>query len=398
MARKIINQSGAINILPIMLVIIAVGMIGYLLISSTLPLNSGLFGILFPKPGSQAAVSGPVSGPVTPIYDQRIDSGGTSNYIDRDGHTWLADQAYTSGGFGYIGGSNYVGDRVLNSIADPTLYQTTRYGNAFEYRFTVPNGTYTVNLKLAEVRNLSCQTAARVFDVISEDIKVISSNDTFARVGCGNNGDRSFTVDVNDGILNVFLGATNGGASLNGIEVVSANGVPSTPIPSTQPSAFIRRVDLGSGVGSVDSTGVIWDADHVYTAGTTNGYGYTNGSAYSSNIAIAGTNDDTLYQTTTFANSFDYTFDVPVGNYQVTLKLAEIRQASCIPGGRAFRVSAEGNVVIASNDTFSQVGCATAGDQTFNVAVNDGHLNLNFTSVAGGPAAVNGIQIRQLTN
>src|SRR5258708_722030 len=51
-----INQKGIIHALPLLVIIAAVGIISFLLLSSTLPLN-GLFGNLNPKLSSQAATS-----------------------------------------------------------------------------------------------------------------------------------------------------------------------------------------------------------------------------------------------------------------------------------------------------------------------------------------------------
>src|SRR5260221_462078 len=60
------GQAGLIHTLPLLIIIAAVGIISFLLISSTLPLN-GLFGILNPKPKSHAATSGCqfLSSPIT---------------------------------------------------------------------------------------------------------------------------------------------------------------------------------------------------------------------------------------------------------------------------------------------------------------------------------------------
>src|SRR4030081_2034805 len=51
---KLLNQQGVIHILPLLLIIAAVGIISFLLISSTLPLN-GIFGTINPKQASRAA-------------------------------------------------------------------------------------------------------------------------------------------------------------------------------------------------------------------------------------------------------------------------------------------------------------------------------------------------------
>lgn len=50
-----INETGVAQTLPLLLIVAAVGLISYLLISSTAPFSAGLFSILNPKPSSQAA-------------------------------------------------------------------------------------------------------------------------------------------------------------------------------------------------------------------------------------------------------------------------------------------------------------------------------------------------------
>ena len=55
--KKLFNQSGIIHTLPLLVIIAAVGIISFLLISSTAPIG-GLFGILNPKTQSRAATSG----------------------------------------------------------------------------------------------------------------------------------------------------------------------------------------------------------------------------------------------------------------------------------------------------------------------------------------------------
>src|SRR5258708_35744122 len=56
---KLLSQSGIIRILPLLLIIASVGIISFLLISSTAP-STGLFGLLNPKPASRAATIGSI--------------------------------------------------------------------------------------------------------------------------------------------------------------------------------------------------------------------------------------------------------------------------------------------------------------------------------------------------
>src|SRR5437868_7466551 len=49
------SQSGVIHALPLLVIVAVVGIISYLLISSTAPFKEGLFGTLNPRPASNAA-------------------------------------------------------------------------------------------------------------------------------------------------------------------------------------------------------------------------------------------------------------------------------------------------------------------------------------------------------
>src|SRR4051812_6045116 len=53
--RKLLDQSGVIHVIPLLIIVAAVGIITFLLISSTAPIN-GLFGIINPKPPTNAQV------------------------------------------------------------------------------------------------------------------------------------------------------------------------------------------------------------------------------------------------------------------------------------------------------------------------------------------------------
>lgn len=94
-----------------------------------------------------------VSTEAAPTLARRIDAGGNGDYTDTSGNVWERDRAYTTGGYGYLGGATA---RVRSAIAgttDDTLYQSIRKGTSLEYRFDVPNDAYTVTLKFAEVES-----------------------------------------------------------------------------------------------------------------------------------------------------------------------------------------------------------------------------------------------------
>ena len=72
------------------------------------------------------------------------------------------------------------------------------------------------------------------------------------------------------------------------------------------------RVNAG-GSSYTDGGSLVWTADTGYTASNVTSTG----------SAIAGTTDDTLFQSLRWAPAFAYSFTVPNGVYQVKLLFAE---------------------------------------------------------------------------
>lgn len=203
-----------------------------------------------------------VSTEAAPTLARRIDAGGNGDYTDTSGNVWERDRAYTTGGYGYLGGATA---RVRSAIAgttDDTLYQSIRKGTSLEYRFDVPNDAYTVTLKFAEVESGSFGVGRRVFGVSVEGQSVLSGFDIFAQVGANTALDRSFTVTLTDGSLNVVFTGVTGLAAVGAIEVV--NGVAPAPdfsfaaTPSAQTIApngsvvFTANVEFLNGFSSTN--------------------------------------------------------------------------------------------------------------------------------------------------
>ncbi len=104
-----------------------------------------------------------------------------------------------------VGGqnANYAGSPIDDTDDDP-LYQSVRY-NLDAYRFKVPNGSYKVTLKFAEVAYDN--PGARVFDVSVQGNKVIEKLDLFAKVGKNKVYDVVLPdIVVTDGTLNIDFG------------------------------------------------------------------------------------------------------------------------------------------------------------------------------------------------
>lgn len=134
------------------------------------------------------------AGSVAPFTTIRVAAGQTSAVTDAQGNSWSADTSYT-------GGTPAVESTPV-SIAgtdSPVLYNGQRYGDpSFSYAFTVPNGTYTVTLKFAELYVTG--PGQRLFDVVLDGTTVESAFDIYATAGAMNTAvDRSYSVSVSSG-------------------------------------------------------------------------------------------------------------------------------------------------------------------------------------------------------
>jgi hypothetical protein len=155
-------------------------------------------------------------------FAQRVDTGGTSAYTDLGGDVWAADQPYVAGGFGFVGGSGFTTTADIADTSDDPLYRTNRNAASLEYRFDLPNGSYDVLLRFAEIQRRAFAVGARVFDVTIEGATVLNDLDVFAAVGANTALDRTFAVIVTDGTLNVALASMVGNAMVSAIAVESA--------------------------------------------------------------------------------------------------------------------------------------------------------------------------------
>jgi hypothetical protein len=141
-----------------------------------------------------------------------VDVGGGPFTDPSTGNVWSADTGFT-------GGATYATAGTITNTANPSqapLYRTVRYGNS-TYQFTVPNSTYTVTLKFAEVYWSS--TGQRVFNVVINGTTVLSSFDIVAAAGGPLIAvDKSFTVGPTSMITIQFTSLVDN-AMLNAIQI-----------------------------------------------------------------------------------------------------------------------------------------------------------------------------------
>ncbi len=146
-------------------------------------------------------------------------------------------------------------------------------------------------------------------------------------------------------------------------------------------TAVALRVNAGGQVYT-DPRGNNWSAD----------FGFAGGEPIRTLSDISGTNQQGVYNwaRTSFVD-FRYQYTVPNGNYQLTLKFAELLGAAV--GQRVFDIYVNGLLMGPNFDIVRVAGAPlTAVDRAWAVAVTTGQLVVEFRKKVGSPA-VNGIEL-----
>lgn len=180
---------------------------------------------------------------------------GGPQYTDPQGDVWTADQAYSAGGYGYIGGGTYsTVDPISNTESDP-LYQTERYEMS-QYRFDVPNGDYEITLHFAEI--YFSYLTKRVFSVSIEGRLVLDRLDLYKVAG--HDGAISYTFStrdlgfsVTDNNLIIDFTPFTDAAKISAIKVEMI--APVGPILSVTPPVIDFGQSLAVGTFRVSNTG-----------------------------------------------------------------------------------------------------------------------------------------------
>ena len=167
----------------------------------------------------------------TPVY--RINAGGTQ--VTTSIGVFAADAYYSP-----IPGNTASSTSAIAGTTDDVLYQSVRYGAAgtINYAFPVTNGQYTVILHFAEA--YFNNVGNRVFDVTLESTKVLDNYDIFKKAGANTATTESTSVNVTDGLLNIYFSslAADGGANspmVCAIEIIKNSGLlPGNSDSSTQ--------------------------------------------------------------------------------------------------------------------------------------------------------------------
>lgn len=160
-----------------------------------------------------------------------------------------------------------------------------------------------------------------------------------------------------------------------------------TATPTNPPGSGSTLIRCGSSANYVDTQGRTWIGDAGLFAGTTQ--------VFSTGNQIVGTNDDALYQTERWGQSFSYSIPVSNGSYAVILHFSENYFSQS--GQRIFSVALEGAPALQNLDIFAESGQFNASTKSLSTQVNDGVLDISFSSSVNN-AKISGIEIRPQTH
>jgi|GEM_PF-710931 len=172
------------------------------------------------------------TGPGGAAFKLRVNCGG-KEFKDAAGNTWVADQKYSNGSWGFAGGN--ASDRSISprkqmaGTAEPALYLTERYG-LNSYRFTVPNGKYTVALHFCETyfgpggpcEQWAPSNGPRRFSVTLNGARVLTDFNPLQEAGGANCTPvvKRFETEATDGQIEIRFTSLQNAAEINGIEII----------------------------------------------------------------------------------------------------------------------------------------------------------------------------------
>jgi hypothetical protein len=137
---------------------------------------------------------------------------GSGKLTDSAARVWSADTNYN-------GGHTFFSAGPIENSNTPELYRNERFhGSPLRYRFCVPEGSYTVTLKFAEI--WFAKAGERVFDVAINDQAVLEKFDVAAAAGGPRRAiDKEFRVEAPDGEIRIELKPVLASPKINAIEI-----------------------------------------------------------------------------------------------------------------------------------------------------------------------------------
>lgn len=273
-----------------------------------------------------------------------VNAGGPA-YTDSVCKLWSPDS-------GFLQGASYSTTAAITGTTDPTLYQSEHYSTGnLTYQTSVPNGSYTVKLKFAELYWTSA--GQRVFNVQLNGAQVATNVDVFAAAGGMNKAyDVSYPITVSGGQVTITLVAVAGFPAVNAIEIApSAPPTPDFTVTATPPSQTLTST--GSTTYTVTATVGAFSGTMSFSVS-----GLPTGATASFNPpTVTGSGSTTLTVNTTSGT--------PVGSSPLTVtatsgSLTHTAMATLVVSNGTVRVNAGG---LSYTDSQSQVWTADTGFQ-----------------------------------
>jgi len=312
---------------------------------------------------NQAAYTTPAPPPPTALYALSA-TAGSGGSITPSGTVAISaglNQTYTI--------TPYTGYKIASVTVDGTSV-----GAVNSYTFNNINANHSISASfVASINSYSIAASA-------------GTGGTISPVGTQNvtsGSSKTFTITPNSSYK--IAGITVDGASVGSVSSytfsnITANHTITASFSATLPAGTVVFADNSGGSQFKDSTGTTYLADSKFSGG----------SVGKTTSAIAGTTDDSIYQTERYGN-FSYSIPVTNGNYNVTLKFAETYFTAV--GKRVFSVKLNDQTVIANLDIYAKVGKNKAYDVVIPVSVTIGSLNVKFVSQVNN-AKVSGILVK----
>ena len=282
-----------------------------------------------------------------PFGDEvRIQAGGTRDYIDRAGKTWLPDQFF-SGGMAVHSPVQQVW-RTL----EPEIYRHSRQGD-FTYDIPLKPGIYELHLHFAEMEygpqdHLGGGEGSRLMSIAINGKPALSAFDVVSDAGGADTADVKVFTDIepaSDGKLHIAVSSIYGGRGmLSALEI----------LPGAR--GHIRPVRILPRDSSYYSNDSHWWSPDNYFLG---------GQLATRLDSLANTDDPELYQSERWGN-FSYAIPVTPGRYTALLHFVERRygrgnrENQVGPphgeGARVFNVLCNGVTVIPNLDILKEAG------------------------------------------
>ena len=234
-----------------------------------------------------AAATGTIlndDGATTPTLVTAVNVGG-GQVTASNGVVFQADAGPTTGG---AASQTFATTAGISGTTDDALFQDERWtpGGSYTYEIAVANGTYQVDLLLAEIYSGIFGPGQRVFDMSLEGqaLAALQNIDVYAQVGANAAYTISQQVTVNDGSLSIQVGPGSSSpgnvenAKLNAFAIYSTSAPPPipTPSPGTGPLATaFTSISTANGQATLSGTSGAGDQISIFDGGSWLGFATT---------------------------------------------------------------------------------------------------------------------------